>query len=184
MRKLTSWAFKISLAAILIHAATGCRGIQSELQKSEISDARTNAVCKEGEVRMSASLKKFKVSGLEGFDLEGRIIISAASGAMPPTINIYQLGLKPSWKGWPGYFVMNAQKRKDGWVMGGLLDPPDTSFKGTSQMKDGSFIIDFVWREQGVRGKPEHFEAYDVTVNFRDSTGKRYVMACMAVPAP
>ncbi len=184
MKKLIVPTFKISLALILCYVATGCRIAQSELQKSEISASKTNAISKDGELRMSATLKKYKVSGLDGFDLEGRIIVSSASGVMPSSINVFQLGLKPSWKGWPGYFVMNAQRRKNGWEMGGLLDPKDTSFKGTSQMKDGNLVIDFIWREQGTRGKPEHFAAYDVSVNFRDSTGKRYVMACMSVPAP
>lgn len=184
MRKFIVISFKVSLALILVWAATGCRIAQSELQKSEITASNTNAISKDGELRMSASLKKFRVSGLKGFDLEGRIVVSSASGVMPSSINVFQLGLRPSWKGWPGYFVMNAQRRDDGWEMGGLLEPKNQSFKGESRMKDGNYIIDFVWREQGTRGKPEHFAAYDVSVNFRDSTGKRYVMACEGVQAP
>ena len=184
MKKPTPIAFQLALLSICVSVLTGCRIAQSELQKSEITAASTNAISKDGELRMSASLKKFKINGIKGFDLEGRIIVSATAGVVPSTINVFQLGLKPSWKGWPGYFVVNAQRRKDGWEMGGVLDPKNRSFKGESQMKDGNIVIDFVWREQGTSGKPEHFAEYDVSVNFRDSTGKRYVMACKGVQSP
>jgi len=57
-------------------------------------------------------------------------------------------------------------------------------FTGASWTENGDFVIEFVWYDQGMSGKPEHFAAYDVSVTFSDSTGKRYIVANMSVPAP
>ena len=184
MRRLLIVAIQLAVLTTAVVAVSGCRVIQSELQKSEIKVASTNAICKDGELSMTASLKKFSLSGIKGFDLEGRIVVSAASGAVPAEVNIFQLSLKPSWKGWPGYFVMNANPGKKGWQMGGVLEGESRGFSGESKLQNGNHIVDFVWREQGVRGKPEHYAAYDVSVTFSDSAGKRYIMSCMGVPAP
>ena len=184
MNKLATFALRLALPSILISVTCGCRIAQSELQKSEIRAASTNAICKDGELSMKASLKKFSLSGIKGFDLEGQITISAVAGVVPGTVNLIQLSLKPSWKGWPGYFVSNANRRKDGWEMGGLLDPKNRIFSGQSKLENGKYIIDFVWREQGTSGKPDHFAAYDISVTFSDSSGKRYIIACLDVPAP
>jgi hypothetical protein len=181
-------SFLRSLQGMVLVAAmalvSGCRSIQSELQKSEIKAASTNAVCKDGELRLSSTLKKATHEGRKGFDLQGKILVSAASGTIPASVNIFQLSLKPSWKGWPGYFVMNAYRHKRGWKMDGDIYSPDLRFGGTSRTENGDFVIEFVWYDQGMSGKPEHFAAYDVSVTFSDSTAKRYIIANLSVPAP
>lgn len=172
----------ILVAAIAL--VSGCQVAQSELQKSEIKAAGTNAVCKDGELKLASSLTKIQHTGRKGFDLRGRVVVTAASGTVPDSVNIFHLGLKPSWKGWPGYFVMNATRRKGGWQMGGDIYGPDSRFTGASKTENGDFVIEFIWYDQGMSGKPEHFAAYDVSVTFSDSTGKRYIIANMSVPAP
>lgn len=173
-----------TMSVAMLALVSGCRIAQSELQKSEIKAAGTNVVCKDGEFRLTSFLTKIQRAGRKGFDLQGRIVVSAASGTIPASVNILQLSLKPSWKGWPGYFVANAYRYKRGWRMEGDIYSSDLRFGGTSKTENSDYVIEFIWYDQGMSGKPEHFAAYDVSVTFSDSTGKRYIIANMNVPAP
>jgi hypothetical protein len=184
MKKLFPFAFQTLVLAAAVVLLSGCRIAQSELQRSEIKAAGTNAVCKDGEFKLSSSLTKVQRAGRKGFDLHGRVVVSATAGVVPDSVNIFQLSLKPGWKGWPGYFVMNATRRKGGWQMSGDNYGPDPNFTGTSRTENGGYVIEFIWYEQGLTGNPDHFAAYDVSVTFSDSTGKRHIIANMGVPAP
>lgn len=183
MESLITLTVRLLLLLVTIGFFSGCRAAQSELQKSEIKAASTNAVCKDGELKLSSSLEKKAREGRKGFDLHGKVVVSAVTGSVPEAVNIFQLSLKPSWKGWPGYFVMNATRRKTGWQMGGGMYGPDARFSGISKIENGEHVIEFIWYDQGRGGKPEHFERYDVSIMFSDSTKKRFIIANLGVPA-
>jgi hypothetical protein len=133
------------------------------------------------EIRIDTTL--FQSPKEKGFDLNGAITLSPANGTFPAGMAINRFSLKPSWKGWPGYFVMNFVLQNGDWVLPGVYGN-DANFFANQQMVDGKYVIKFIWRNQGrgLGNKPEHFAAYDVGVTISDGVGKKYLLAQLSVP--
>jgi hypothetical protein len=161
----------------------GCRGLVSEMQKAEIRHASSTTSIANQQLHLEAELTKQPGSQGKGFNLKGRITVTSASGDFPKEILITRFSLKPSWKGWPGYYVINFANYNDTWELVSAYDE-DVIFTGTSKTENGQFIIEFTWRNQGwgLGSKPQHFVAYDVAVTVKGPDKKFYLLSQLDVP--
>lgn len=118
------------------------------------------------------------------FDLKGTIKVTSADGSFLSGLSVNHFALKPSWKGFPGYYVMNFTRDKGVWRTPGANGANDPNFFATSWSEKDHYVIKFTWRNQGggLGKKPEHFAAYDVSVTVSDATRKRYTLSKPGVP--
>ena len=109
---------QLILFTLSVSLLCGCRGLQSEGQKSRLAAAVPTATVGNNELRLNAELTR--VPRAEGFDLVGTIKVSAANGSFPAGISVNHFALRPSWKGFPGYYVMNFTQRHGTWQLPGV----------------------------------------------------------------
>jgi hypothetical protein len=172
---------KLVLFSFLLLPVMGCRGISSEMQKADMHSASASVAVAGTEIHLDTKLSQSPKA--KGFDLIGSITLSPTGGAFPAGTAINRFSLKPSWKGWPGYYVMNFVRQNGDWVLPGVYGN-DANFFATDKMVNGTYVIEFIWRNQG-RGlgtKLEHFAAYDVGVTILDGSGKKYLLVQLDVP--
>lgn len=171
----------LTVFTLFLSLLCGCRGLQSEMQKSRPAAAEPIAVVGNQELRLDAKLTQ--ISQANGFDLTGTITLSTAGGSFPSEFSVKHFALRPSWKGFPGYHVINFTLRNNVWELRGAHGL-DSNFSALSWNDGDHHAIKFTWRNQG-RGlgtKPEHFTAYDVSVTVSDSAGKRHTLSKSRVP--
>lgn len=173
------------LVLTILSAFCGCRGIQSELQKSKLRAASSAATVQGTEVRLESSLKRtFHTDGRK-FDLKGQLTVIAANGSLPKDVEVHHMALKPGWKGWPGYYVLNFTQRQGSWsyISDGRNDR-NLTFVGTSKREADRIRIEFTWDNLGglVSEKPEHFASYDVSVTVSDAAGNSFILTNPLVP--
>ena len=171
-----STPFLIALCCLLL---CGCRGLQSEMQKSQHRKAGPTAVIGGTELKLVSELKRVSQAGQKGFDLTGRITVVAPSGSLPHGAEIYHFALKP---GGAGYYVMNFTRKDNAWRLRGRYGV-DPNFTGVSRADAGKHVIEFTWRNQGrgLGAKPEHFATCDVSVSVSDAQRKRHVLTQLSV---
>jgi len=174
-------AARLILFALLVSLVSGCVAIVSEAQKAEARSAPSSVVIDGTEMRLDIKMSQSPKE--KGLDVNGTITLTASNGRFPAQMSINRFALKPSWKGWPGYFFMNFVRQNGDWVLPGAYGN-DANFFATDQIAEGKYVITFVWRNRarGLGKKPEHFAAYDVAVTISDGSGKRYLLAQLAVP--
>ncbi len=180
---------RTSILCILLVAAAnlvgGCRGIYSEIQKKKILVAGPTAIVQGTELRLESALKRSLHSDSRNYDLKGKLTITAINGSFPPGVDVFHLALKPGWKGWPGYYVLNFVEQDGCWRMvGDSRSRAALRFHGFSIREAGQLTILFTWEDLGgfLGGKPEHFASYDVSVTVSDSRRKRYILTNAGVP--
>ena len=183
---MKSQIFKgILLLTIIPILFCGCQGIQSEVQKSEMLAAEPMATVDGVKLQLESSLHRTFYTDARRFDLKGQLIVVSTNGFLPEGIDIYHMALKPGWKGWPGYYVLNC-KQKNGlwWMVNNGMNKEYSTFAGTSQKEKDRIIINFTWDDLGglFGEKPEHFASYDVSVTMSDSQGKFYILTTPSVP--
>jgi len=171
--------------AIVPSLFCGCRGLQSELQKSKILAAGPTATVLGTELRLESSLKRTFHSDGRKFDLKGQAAVIAEIGSLPKEVEAYHMALKPSWKGWPGYYVLNFTERNGIWshVRSGHNNRHLT-FRGTSKRETNRILIEFTWPNLGglMSEKPEHFATFDVSLSLLDAKKNRYILTNTNVP--
>lgn len=167
--------------SLFILFSCGCRGLQSEMQKSRIAAASPTAQIGGKEFRLEAELSR--VFEENRFDLIGRIKVIPEGTSFPTTLSVDHFTLKPSWSGWPGYYVNNFTRRDGVWRMAGRYGS-NPNFSGTS-VTNKDYLIEFAWRDlgSGLGKKKEHFDAFDVSVTMSDATGARYILSKTNVPS-
>ncbi|MBC8097659.1 MAG: hypothetical protein H7Y43_17805 [Akkermansiaceae bacterium] len=156
----------------------GCRGLQSEFQKTELRKAMPTAVLNGSTLRLSSSLTRLPQT--KGFDLKGVLTITSDSNAFPKHVEAYHLALKPSWTGFPGYYVMNFFRRDGVWKQANH----NPNFSASTMLENNRVVIEFMWKHQGtgMATKPEHFAAYDVSVSLSDLKKERHILTTLNVP--
>jgi len=177
-RRIVTAHWPLSIALVLF---CGCRGIQSEVQKAKITAASPLKTIEGTELRLASSLKRTFHSDGQRFDLRGQLVVSAGNGSLPTGVEAYHLALKPGWRGWPGYYVMNFRQRNGIWHS---VTGSDSTFTGTSKVDADKIVIEFVWRDLGggLSKKPEHFATYDVSVSLSDTKAKQHILTNLNVP--
>jgi hypothetical protein len=173
---------QLLLFAVSISLLCGCRGLQSEMQKSRLAAAGPTAMIGGQEFRLEAELKRTLLG--DRFDLVGTIKVNSAIRNFPSAFSVNHFALKPCWKGFPGYYAINFTKNKGVWTLPGAYGQSDPNFFATSWTEKDSHVVKFTWRNQGggVGKKPEHFAAYDVSVTLTDAAGKRHTLSKLGVP--
>lgn len=159
---------------------TGCRGLESEMEKSAIRFGLPAVDIGNHHLSLSAKLARKPNGNKKGFDLTGAIEIAAQNENFPTNFSVPTFSLRPAW---PGYYVVSFENRGGKWE---LPDPHGVgrNFSGTSQITNGVYTIRFTWRDQGARreDKPKHFAAYDIAVTISDARGKPHLLSQPDVP--
>jgi hypothetical protein len=173
----------ILAVALAVPLFCGCRGVVSEVQKSEIRAVGDTAMVGGAELQLTSELKRTARPDGKGFDLTGRLVVSWQPGTFPPMVSVHHFALKPSWRGSPGYYVVNFEDRHGKWECVAARDG-GASFSAVSKNESGKLVIEFTWLDQG-RGlgkKPEHFASYDVGVTVTDGAGRTHLLSNLNVP--
>jgi hypothetical protein len=176
-------ANRAPVVILLVTLLCGCRPLQSRSQNQRIQGAPAVAKVGGTELKLESRLKRTLGANEKAFDLNGEINIISLSGTLPTGIQVTSFSLKPSWSGWPGYFVMNFVNRRGSWESATAAGA-SSGFSGNSKTEADRYSIDFIWRNQGraLGGRPEHFAAYDVSVTILDRERNRHILANLAVP--
>jgi hypothetical protein len=164
----------VPLLLVAAALASGCRGLQSELQKSQLRKAGPTAVIEGMKVTLSSTLTRSTAQKV--FDLQGILVIAADGGTFPATARPYHLALRPAAA---GYYVMNFRNVGGNWKPVNPLE-----FSGTTRNETNSVIIEFTWKNRGggSRSRSEADRAFDVSVSFADSQDERHILTTLSVP--
>lgn len=168
--------FFLTMAPCLL---CGCQVIQSEIQESKIAAAGPTSTVDGTELRLESSLKRTFHSDGRKFDLQGKLAIISSNGSFPEKVGVYHMALKPGWKGWPGYFVINIKQHNGIWNMVNTgMNREYLTFSGVSKSQGDRIIIQFAWSDVGglMGEKPEHFATYDVSVTLLDAQNNRHIL--------
>jgi hypothetical protein len=174
---------------IALFLSCGCVGILSvvknENQKSEIAAANSTVITQGTELRLETSLKRTFHADGRTFDLNGQLTVVAVNGSMPQQIEAYHMMLKPGWKGWPDFYVLDITEQNGNWRMVNTgMNNQYSTFTGTSQKESGKILINFSWLDLGKQfgDKPKYFATYDVSVLLTDAQKGQYILANTNVP--
>jgi hypothetical protein len=163
--------FSILLAALL--SFCGCRGLQSELEKSALRKAGPTVEIDGTTFKLTSSLKRSMSSDGKRFDLSGDLVIAPDIGSFPENIEVCRLALRPDAT---GAYVINFFEEHGIW----LSVDGDKRFSGNTTIGPDRRTIHLQW--QNLRGNPKHFATYTVSVSLSDSKKKRYVLTNLNVP--
>jgi hypothetical protein len=168
----------LSLSLISLLIFSGCRGLQSEMEKSQLREARPTLVIDGVTFQLVSSLKRTMYPDGKRFDLNGELTIKSLDGSFPTNLNAYHLALKP---GGAGYYVMNFREDGGAWFS---VDG-DNRFSGNTRIEKDRVVINFLWKDQGGGwgSKPQDYVIYDVSVSLTDAQKKkRGVLTTLDIP--